>query len=99
MALALDSVVKFEWDSSKRYYALELNNSGREVYAVRSNGKIRYYPWAGSELRWMISDYDDSAFNGKTCFIRVEIISGKNEERARQIERELKQYILKMEEE
>jgi len=96
MALALDDVTKFEWDSSKHCYVLGM---GREIYAVRTNGKIRYYPWASSELRWMICDRNDCAFNGEDCFIRVEMIRGGDEEKAREIERELKQYILKMEEE
>ena len=99
MALALDNVIKFEWDSSERYYALEINNQGREVYAIRSNGKIRYYSWASHDTRWMITDKNNCAFNGEECFIRVEMVRGGNEERARQIDDELKQYILKIDEE
>ena len=95
MALALDDVTKFEWDSSKHYYVLR---RGNEVYSVRSNGKINYYPWASSELRWMVIDRSHCPFNGEECFILVEVLRGE-EERAREIERELKQYILKMEEE
>jgi len=94
--MALEYTINFEWDSSKHYYVLKME---REVYIIKSNGKINYYPWASHDLMWMISDKNNCPFNGQECFIRVEMVRGGNEERARQIERELEQYILKMEEE
>ena len=93
--MALEYTINFEWDSSKHYYVLKME---REVYIIKSNGKIRYYPWASHDLRWMISDRNDCAFNGEECFMHVEALKGE-EEKARQIKGELKQYILKMEEE
>jgi len=93
--MALDDTTKFEWDSSKRCYFLEID---RELYSVRCNGKIRYRPVASNDFKWMITDRNDCPFNGEPCSIRVEMIRG-DEKKAKMIEGELEQYILKMEEE